>query len=1152
MQFKHNFLLKAMRNVQGFSDLMNAFDNNAFPVALVGTSHIHRCVLSVLSAVEKGVRPLIITAGEAETERVLEDLSTLGLDTAVFPAREYCFRSNASYSHEYEHKRIGTLSKILEGAFDVCVATADAVCSLTFPQEILKERCFTLKSGVEFDRTLLIEKLISGGYKRSEQVDGAGQFSIRGSIVDIFSPNYPCPCRIDFFGDEIDNISFFEVDTQRRTNETELIKITPVIESAPKSSEELIEKLEGLKHKKIKSEAQLNRINEDIDRLKNGATIAFDAYMNLSFDKTATIFDYFKEADFKTATFIFDTNAVFERLNGCLKLHFEEIKSLLNEGQLLPTFKSAYLDKTQFSKELATASCVYCDSFSKTSYEVMHKTLINLSFKQNTGFSGSTATLLEDIKASKNILTVILAGGERAASNLCEELCELGLPTKFCLEPTQIGTNGVFVTTGMLSSGFELPDGKLSVIVHGKVAVPKRKKRFKAGNFVGSLEELERGDYVVHATHGIGIFEGVQQITTRGMTRDYIKISYAKKDALYVPVTSLDMVSKYIGSAEDTTIKLNRLGSADWSKTRSRVKKAVKDMAKQLTALYAKRMQQTGFGFSPDGDLQSDFERRFEFDETDDQLRCVQEIKRDMERAIPMDRLLCGDVGFGKTEVALRAAFKCIADGKQCAILVPTTILAWQHYNTALERFNNMAIEIEMLSRFRTPKQQEKIKKNLVAGNIDLIIGTHSLISKDVKFKDLGLIIVDEEQRFGVAQKEKLKELYPSVDALTLSATPIPRTLNMALSGLRDMSSIEEAPLNRHPVQTYVLEHDKSVVDEAISRELRRGGQVYYLHNRTEDIDACAIKLQRSHPDARVATAHGKMSEEALSRVWQQLLEHEIDILVCTTIIETGVDVPNANTLIIENSDRFGLAQLHQLRGRVGRSHRTAYAYLLFTEGKALSEISQKRLDAIRKFTEFGSGFRIAMRDLEIRGAGSILGGEQHGHMEAVGYDMYLKLLSDAIAEEKGEVPEVELECVVDIRMSAHIPEKYISALSQRLAAYRRIAAIRTKEDVLDVTDELLDRYGDLPKVVSDLIDVSYLKNKAAMLGITEISEQNGRLLLYCNGLNESIGKLVSSSIKNRVVFRAGAKPYVAIKPAEKQPMLSTLKEALTFMGAEI
>ena len=548
--------------------------------------------------------------------------------------------------------------------------------------------------------------------------------------------------------------------------------------------------------------------------------------------------------------------------------------------------------------------------------------------------------------------------------------------------------------------------------------------------------------------------------------------------------------------------------------------------------------------------MQSDFERRFEFDETDDQLRCISEIKKDMERAVPMDRLLCGDVGFGKTEVALRAAFKCIADGKQCAILVPTTILCWQHYNTAMQRFSNMAVEVEMLSRFRTPKQQEKIKKNLLAGNVDLIIGTHALISKDVKFKDLGLIIIDEEQRFGVAQKERLKELYPDVDALTLSATPIPRTLNMALSGLRDMSSIEEAPMNRHPVQTYVMEQDKSVVNEAISRELRRGGQVYYLHNRTEDIDSCAVKLQKDHPEARIGVAHGKMDEGTLSKVWQQLLEHEIDILVCTTIIETGVDVPNANTLIIENADRMGLAQLHQIRGRVGRSHRTAFAYLLFTPGKALSDISQKRLDAIRKFTEFGSGFRIAMRDLEIRGAGSVLGGEQHGHMEAVGYDMYLKLLSEALAEEKGEQPEKQLECVVDLKINAHIPERYIASLPARLSAYRRIAAIRTDEDVLDVTDELLDRYGDLPKVVNDLIAVSHLKNKAAALDITEISEQNGRLLLYCGALSEGVSRLITGKIKHRVMFSAGSRPYVSIKPEQGQHVLDTLKEALTLMQA--
>ena len=821
---------------------------------------------------------------------------------------------------------------------------------------------------------------------------------------------------------------------------------------------------------------------------------------------------------------------------------------MLLEGDLPPDFKSVYLDRVGLSECLKKANTVYCDSFPKSSYDVPPKALVNLNFKQNSGFSGAVGSLCEDIKASATKLTVVLGGSERAASNLCEEMCELGLKANFCLEPSQVGKKGVFVTVGVLSSGFELPDGTLSVIVHGKAAVKKRKKRFAGGSAVGSLEELQRGDYVVHATHGIGIFEGVQQLTTRGMTRDYIKISYAGKDALYVPVTSLDMVSRYIGSAEDTTVKLNKLGSSDWSRTRSRVKKAVKDMAKQLTVLYAKRMQQKGFSFSPDGDLQSDFERRFEFDETDDQLRCISEIKRDMERGVPMDRLLCGDVGFGKTEVALRAAFKCIADGKQCAILVPTTILCWQHYNTALQRFGNMAVEVEMLSRFRTPKQQEKIRKNLLAGNIDLIVGTHALISKDVKFKDLGLITIDEEQRFGVAQKERLKELYPEVDALTLSATPIPRTLNMALSGLRDMSSIEEAPMNRHPVQTYVMEQDKSIVNEAISRELRRGGQVYYLHNRTEDIDSCAMKLQQAHPEARIGTAHGKMSEDTLSRVWQQLLEHEIDILVCTTIIETGVDVPNANTLIIENSDRFGLAQLHQLRGRVGRSHRTAFAYLLFTPGKALSDISQKRLDAIRRFTEFGSGFRIAMRDLEIRGAGSVLGGEQHGHMEAVGYDMYLKLLSEALAEEKGEEPEKQLECVVDIKMSAHIPERYISSLPQRLSAYRRIAAIRTNEDVLDVTDELLDRYGDLPQVVNDLIQVSFLKNKAAEIGITEISDQNGRLLLYCGNLTESISRLLTSDIKRRVMFSAGSKPYVSVRLEEKQHILDALKEVLDRM----
>ncbi len=1148
---KYPFLLENLKKQKDFKELLSSFKEDSFPVAAFGLSHILRVVTVAAAAEALKIKPLIITPSDADSERVFEDLSSLGLDCSVLPSRDYCFLSSASSSHEYEHKRIGTLSKILERDFGVVVASAEAALSKTVPPAVLKQRCRTLEVGQEKAVEDIAELLINSGYTRSEQVDGAGQFSVRGSILDVFSPNMPFPCRIDFFGDEIDSISYFDALTQRRTEEIKAIKIFPTIENAPENMEQFLNNLEKLSNKKNISVTAKKRILEDLERAKNGATIAYDAYLDLCFSETATVFDYFKELQNSgdtTAFFVFDTNAVNDSINSFLQLHFEQIKALLEEGVLPPGFKSVYLDGTQFSSLLTNENTVFCDSFSKTSYNPSPNKLISFKYDQ-TGLSSRTAKMLaEDLLDTHKKLTVILAGGEKSALVLQKELSENGVSAIFA-EPEKIGTEGIYVTTGILSSGLNISSLGLSVIAFGRSITTTRRKKWNKGTAVGSLEELSRGDYVVHATHGIGIFSGVQQITAHGMTRDYIKISYKGNDALYVPVTSLDLVSKYIGNSEDGTVKINKLGSTDWTKTRSRVKKAVKDMAKQLTALYAKRMSQKGFAFSPDGDLQSDFESRFAFDETEDQLRCADEIKRDMERAVPMDRLLCGDVGLGKTEVALRAAFKCIAEGKQCAILVPTTILAWQHYNTALERFSNMAVEIEMLSRFRTKGEQEKIKKNLAVGNIDLIIGTHAIISKDVKFKDLGLIIVDEEQRFGVAQKEKLKELFPSVDALTLSATPIPRTLNMALSGLRDMSSIEEAPQDRRPVQTYVLEQNTAVITEAINKELRRDGQVYYLHNRTESIDSCAFKISERHPDAKVAVAHGKMGEEELSKVWKQLIEHEIDILVCTTIIETGVDVPNCNTLIIENADRFGLAQLHQLRGRVGRSHRSAYAYLMFTPQKALSEISQKRLDAIRRFTEFGSGFKIAMRDLEIRGAGSILGGEQHGHMEAVGYDMYLKMLSDAIAEEKGEtVIDTIKECLVDIRISAHIPEQYISSLPQRLAAYRRIASIRTNEDVLDVTDELLDRYGDLPRQVEDLISVSFLKNIAASLGITEISERNDRLLLYVEGLTEPVSRLITSSLKKRVLFSAGTKPYLAVKPEGKENMIETLKQALDAM----
>ena len=570
-------------------------------------------------------------------------------------------------------------------------------------------------------------------------------------------------------------------------------------------------------------------------------------------------------------------------------------------------------------------------------------------------------------------------------------------------------------------------------------------------------------------------------------------------------------------------------------------------IAKQLVALYAKRMSTPGYAFGPDEEWQYDFERHFEYEETEDQLRCIDEIKGDMERPIPMDRLLCGDVGFGKTEVALRAAFKCVSQSKQCAILVPTTILAFQHYNTILKRFEGFPVKVEMLSRFRTAKQQADIVKRLKSGEVDIVVGTHRLLSQDVSFRDLGLFIVDEEQRFGVAQKERIKEMTPNVDVLTLSATPIPRTLNMAMSGIRDMSVIEEAPMDRRPVQTYVLEHDNGVIADAIRRELRRDGQVYYLHNRVDNIELIAAALHSRIPEARITVAHGKMNEEELSEIWRQVLEHEVDILVCTTIIETGVDIPNVNTLIIENADRYGLSQLHQLRGRVGRSSRRAYAYLTFTRGKQLTDIAQKRLETMRDFTEFGAGFKIAMRDMEIRGAGNLLGAQQHGHMDAVGHDMYLKLLADAVSEEKGQTAAESIECLVDLPITAHIPDSYISDNAQRLEIYRRIADIRTVEDSMDVYDELIDRFGEPPAAVQGLMEVALLRNTAGGLGVRETRQQPDSVVVYCDKLDMRLGAGLSAALKGRVMISAGSKPYFAVRIDRTggKNGLDTLREAL-------
>ena len=1132
------FLCSVIKKTAGYKELQATVKRSAFPTEANGLSNVHKTLLAAALADETDKKIILITPDEATALTMCEDLRVLGVKAVTLPQRDFSIASYSGSSKEYEHKRIDTLSKLLDGACSLLCLSVEAASQLTMPPSVLRENTFVLKEGESLALKELTERLVAAGYTRAEQVDGTGQFALRGGILDIFAINTEAPARIEFWGDEIDTIATFDIESQRRNERLSEISVAPASEVLCDSRllSEMLE--EGLKKRGI-ADKQRQSINRDIERLSGGATLNLDRYINLIY-KNSTVFDYFRDPLIITS----DISAVKERQSSLLAQHAEDIKLFLEEGTVSAVSDKFYLDETEMNEYFARG--LIFDSFMPSSLPFGLKNTVTFDFKRNSPWSGDINILREDIgyMLSKGGTAVIAAGNEKAAKLLAEDLNDSGIGTLYLEKVKGLPTKGVVVTVGGLSSGFEIPELNFIFISHRVIYSDQKAKKYKKNkNSINSLEELKFGDYVVHASHGIGVFEGINRITSGGITKDYIKIKYAKGDILYVPVTQLDLVSKYIGTAEEGNIKLNRLGGQEWQKTRKRVRAAVRDMAKQLTELYAKRMAIKGHAFSEDTDLQNDFERRFEYEETEDQLRSINEIKNDMERPVPMDRLLCGDVGFGKTEVALRAAFKCISEGKQCAILVPTTILAWQHYNTIIKRFGDLPVEVRMLSRFVTPKQQEKTIAGLRRGNIDLVVGTHRLISKDVVFKDLGLVIIDEEQRFGVAQKEKLKEAYPAVDVLTLSATPIPRTLNMAMSGLRDLSSIDEAPNDRHPVQTYVLEQNNGILLEAIRKELRRGGQVYYLHNRVDTIDRVAYRLAEQLPECRVATAHGKMSEEQLSDVWKRLIEHEIDLLVCTTIIETGVDVPNANTLIIEDADRFGLSQLHQLRGRVGRSPRRAYAYFCFRQGRGLSEIATKRLEAIREYTEFGSGFKIAMRDLEIRGAGSILGGEQHGNMEAVGYDMYLKLLADAMNEEKGIKTEPEAECTVDLAISAHIPENYIESLPQRLGIYRRIAEVKTHEDAEDVIDELCDRFGEPPKVVLGLIDIALFRSRASENGIYEITQTGNTLNLKITEIKEEQVKKLCDGLGDRVKLNVSDKPYYTVRLKNGQNAASALKE---------
>lgn len=1140
-----------------YNDIKTAVKQGRLPLGALGLAAAPKAQLIHALSVDTGRRALVIMSDESTASKLVADLLTFGSRAELYTARDFNFRRTEVQSREFEHRRLGVLHNIQKGEYEIIVASVEAALQLTLPAKELEKRSLKLAISDEHSPKAVLELLLMAGYVRSDLVEGSGQFAARGGILDFFPPGEKEPVRIEFWGDSIDSISYFDPLSQRRTDTLAEIQIIPATEILFDSQESLAEKIEAAARAVKGRGAQKARelLYSDLELIRQGIRIgSLDKFLPLAYEKPATIFDYCKN----DLLFVCESSGIKERANNVQSLMNEEIKALFEEGSLCKGLDKYSLNFSELTALYESEGAIYLDNFPRGSFDTPVRDLINFHTKQLSPWEGSLSVLLEDIRPALNrgFSVVVLAGTEKAGAAFCEDLIEEGINSSYYSKlPSVFSKTSVNVLGGSLSAGIEYPHEKVLIISYNRRAGDAKKsprKHYKASESFHSLEELQKGDYVVHSIHGIGLFEGIQNMALAGISKDYIKIKYAASDVLYVPVTQLDLVSKYIGPHSEgvTPLKLNRLGSKEWEKSKARVRGAVKDMAAELTALYSKRLNTPGHAFSEDVNMQQDFEQRFEFEETDDQLRCVYEIKADMEKPYPMERLLCGDVGFGKTEVALRAAFKCIADGKQCALLVPTTILALQHYQTILRRFEGFPISSEMISRFRTAGQQTKILQNLRRGSLDIIVGTHRLISKDVKFKDLGLLIIDEEQRFGVAQKEKIKETFPAVDILTLSATPIPRTLNMAMTGIRDMSVIEEAPQDRYPVQTYVIEHEMAILAEAMAKELRRGGQVYYLHNRVGTIDRCVSKIKEFLPDARIGVGHGKMLEEDLSNVWRRLLEGEIDILVCTTIIETGVDVQNANTLIIENADRMGLAQLHQIRGRVGRSTRRAYAYFTFERGKALSEIAESRLSAIREYTEFGSGFKIAMRDLEIRGAGNILGAQQHGHLESVGYDMYLKLLAEAVSAEKGDISaEPQKECLIDIQIDAHIPENYIKSIPQRLAIYRRIADVRNTEDSEDVLDELIDRFGEPPESVKGLLQVSLLRNIAAGQDIYEIGQRGDKLLLYYTKLDKEVLAYLAAKMRGRILVSASAKQYISVKRLSDQSNLEALEEILMLMA---
>lgn len=1162
-------IMQLVKDSSNFKEIIENSSKSNYPVSITGLSGSAKSNYIYALFEEMDSSFIIFADSDVEAKNIYEDLSFYYPQVYYFPTKEVVFYNVDAVSGDLRWERLKVIKKMLEGGKKIIVASIETLAAKFIPVELYREYTFNYSVGDVIDLEKLEKKLIQCGYEKMDIVEEKGQFAVRGGIFDIYPPTSEEPYRVELFDDEIDSIRTFNPETQRSIDKVKKIEIFPAKEVI--LSEENIEKgykkisedrdnaLNGLKNKNKEIYNNLNEIiNLDLERLKENWTFeTIDSFITYFYDKNSCFLDFVE----KPYVFINDVSRCIGKLDSVYYEFEENCKIFFQKGDILSGQMKLLFDKQLLFQKLNSSSIFTLSSIGEKSKILRPRLTVDISEITLQGYHGQFELLVQDIKNNKDkgLKTVILSGTRARGERLVNTLRDKGIESSYKDEIKGIQFGEVVITFGSQMEGFEYPDLKICVIsdreVFGLSKIKSRRRpssKKKGISKIKSFTELKLGDYVVHTNYGIGVYNGIRQLDVAGHKKDFLELTYDKGDKLYVPVEQLDLIQKYIGN-EGKAPKVNKLGTNEWAKTKSKVRKSVQDIAENLVKLYAVRSTLKGYCYSKDTIWQKQFEDEFPYEETPDQITAVEDIKSDMQSDKPMDRLLCGDVGYGKTEVAVRAAFKAVMDGKQVAFLVPTTILAEQHYNNFVKRFSDFPVKVDMISRFRTREQQKETIKNVKAGNVDIIIGTHRILQKDIIFKDLGLLIIDEEQRFGVTHKEKIKNLKKNVDVLTLSATPIPRTLNMSLIGVRDISVIETPPEERYPIQTYVVEFNEQLIRDSILREMNRGGQVYFLYNRVEHIAEMMSYLSKIVPEAKIAVAHGQMTERELEKVMLDFMDHKYDVLVCTTIIETGIDIPNVNTIIIYDADRLGLSQLYQLRGRVGRSNRIAYAYFTYKKDKVLSEAAEKRLKAIKDFTELGSGFKIALRDLEIRGAGNIIGSAQHGHMAAVGYDLYCRMLESMIKLIKGDISKEPVETTIEIKIDAYIPPDYIKDEAQKIEVYKKIAAISSYEEMMDVEEELEDRFSNIPLSVYNLINISYIRSIGKVIGALDIKERDKEVTIEFDSRDRLTSKMINgmlSKYRNKIQFRNESNPVIAVKmnDIKKENLLKELKEIFEYI----